>query len=414
MKVLRFVRLARVLKLVNVYEEMCEYVLTPQLVTIMNIAHLICALMLFIHYVACAWYAIGVASAGPEESWVSKWSEEDTSTMYLYFLSVHWSMAQFLPAPSTEHPVNFPERVFSVGVLFIGFLVFSSTVGKVTALITEARQRAYSQIRNNHILRRYFAENKVSHKLATIITHVLNRTDRQKGDLLPESQVPNLGRLPAPLHRELKFEVYINNLSTCPLFDMLDPCFVPALKEICDNATFEMCIAKGDVAFSHGAAATSMRFVRCGALDYCTSSMEASTHLVQGRGNTSGIEVGKDKYLSEVALWCAWKHCGMAFATMASQIVRLDVAQFCTVVQRHPRLLRLFREYVRLFCNRMEHYLQVEGPLDDNFCPFLSRDELGTELTSRAIMGFPSVSPHNDGQIVSSTSGRTTSTMLGR
>merc|ERR1719444_402765 len=109
----------------------------------------------------------------PNPSWLSVEVANDASKPYLYLMAYHWTMAQFLPAPNADHPRNPWERLYTVAVLFAGFMVFSSTLGSVTALITQTRKTAYQSLREEHITRRFFKDNCISHELGTTIMHYL-------------------------------------------------------------------------------------------------------------------------------------------------------------------------------------------------------------------------------------------------
>merc|ERR1719203_2489943 len=110
----------------------------------MNIFRMLMAVAVLVHYVACMWYSVGQATYEYEDSWLSDWMDRGVGPVYFYFISYHWSLAQFLPAPCREHPQNFYERVLTVFVLLLGFVLFSSAIGTITATITQSRQAAYN------------------------------------------------------------------------------------------------------------------------------------------------------------------------------------------------------------------------------------------------------------------------------
>lgn len=61
------------------------------------------------HFIACSWYALG-ESQPLEESWLSQLDPVESSMLYRYAVSFHWTMSQFTPAPNNFHPKNAEDR----------------------------------------------------------------------------------------------------------------------------------------------------------------------------------------------------------------------------------------------------------------------------------------------------------------
>merc|ERR1740121_581169 len=104
-------------------------------------------------------------------TWARRYIAEQASYGYMYLISFHWTLAQFLPAPNDDHPQNVYERSFAVVVLLTGFVVFSSILGRVIALITDSRQKTYKRMKDKEMLRKFFNDNLISNGLAMRITH---------------------------------------------------------------------------------------------------------------------------------------------------------------------------------------------------------------------------------------------------
>lgn len=372
LKVLRFVRLARVAKLAHLYEELCEYAMTPATVTFMSILRLLIGLALFVHYVACGWYAVGLGSfEGGMESWVSSWMEAGARQPYLYVISYHWTMAQFLPAPCPDHPRNFNERLFTVGVLFAGFLVFSSTMGSVTALITQSKKTAWEKMRYNNTLRRFYMDNKVSHDLATRITHSLAQQKSRAQAFVLESDVQPLQSMPALLKVEIHYEMHCSALDFNPFLQRLHEWNATVTRELCDEAVIEKGLQKSDVPFHQYDKGVSVRFVKYGTLRYYPFMQEE----IEGWDRASDLVQGD--YISEAVLWVQWTHQGFCCATETSRVIELKADAFITCVCKAPRLQHRALEYADLFHSRMvEKYGADPDGADDLFQAFKSVEYL--------------------------------------
>merc|ERR1712072_764529 len=90
---------------------------------------------------------------------------QDAHFSYLYTTALHWSMTQFTPAGMEVHAHNQKERVYSIFVLLFAMITFSSFVSSITSSMTHLRKLKSEPAKQETILRRYFAENKISAEL---------------------------------------------------------------------------------------------------------------------------------------------------------------------------------------------------------------------------------------------------------
>mmetsp|Transcript_49454 Transcript_49454/g.85901 ORF Transcript_49454/g.85901 Transcript_49454/m.85901 type:complete len:288 (+) Transcript_49454:3-866(+) len=81
------------------------------------------------------------------------------------------------------------------------------------------------------------------------------------------------------------------------------------------------------------------------------------------------IEAGK--WLSEIALWAEWTHCGPLFATSDSELVSIDCKVFCTTMGKYVVQDAMLRRYALLYAQRAVHELRL---LDIWFEPVVLED----------------------------------------
>merc|ERR1712079_200233 len=101
-------------------------------------------------------------------SWLDR-VEHDESFFYRYTLSFHWVMAQFTPAPTPFYPGNSAELLFAIGMLYTGFMVFSSFLGNVAARFTLMRKRASEIGDQEALVRQFFLQHGISRRLTQAI-----------------------------------------------------------------------------------------------------------------------------------------------------------------------------------------------------------------------------------------------------
>merc|ERR1719223_1033147 len=104
------------------------------------------------------------------ESNVRNWIEvarvEDTTLMYKYTTSLHWSLTQFTPASMDVSARNVFERVFSIIVLFFAMVAFSSIVGSITGSMTSLRNLKNEEMKQFWLLRRYLRQRNIKKDLS--------------------------------------------------------------------------------------------------------------------------------------------------------------------------------------------------------------------------------------------------------
>merc|ERR1712178_514356 len=83
-----------------------------------GILQVLLILLVVNHLVACIWYTVGCIECDPDQpGWVETKKMRDRAIPYRYASALHWSLAQFTPAPNEIFPGNFCERIFATFVL---------------------------------------------------------------------------------------------------------------------------------------------------------------------------------------------------------------------------------------------------------------------------------------------------------
>ena len=59
LRILRIIKLFRFIKMIRLLNTLLVQLLTRELVTFMRLCRLICVMIMFAHFFACGWYAVG-------------------------------------------------------------------------------------------------------------------------------------------------------------------------------------------------------------------------------------------------------------------------------------------------------------------------------------------------------------------
>ena len=85
--------------------------------TVIEIIRFFLYILLSFHLFACAWFFVGMHSGEP--SWVYSVGAENEGSVEQYYISLHWALSQFTPAPNKLMPQNSTERVFVCYVIYL-------------------------------------------------------------------------------------------------------------------------------------------------------------------------------------------------------------------------------------------------------------------------------------------------------
>jgi len=371
----RVMRLARLLKLPGRLDQITERILSETVVLVMGIAKSTCCVVGLAHYIACFWYKLGTLRLG-EENWIQEHGVEEAPVLYKYLVSAHWAITQITGTMEVEAH-NSGERIFSVLVLIVCFVLSAAFISNITTSMTRLQVIGAKQQSQFSILRRYLRFQGVSTRLAMRITRNTQFRLKQQQQRIAEGDVELIALLSEPLRVELHFEVYSKMLCAFRLFDAYCSTNPMAMRRVCHSAVSVASCAKGDVVFSTGErpAKPRMLFVTSGSLQYI-------------QDNCPGQPVNPSNWLCEPVLWTYWTHQGVLRASTECEILSLDAGQFQRIAvyhfdledDVHPAL------YAKQFVDRINE-LGTSELTDFNLDLNVSRTFLASRRNSRTSMG---------------------------
>jgi hypothetical protein len=195
LKLLKTLKLLRTVKLKK-YIHAVQDMITNEAVSIwFGILKVVVCLLLVNHLVACLWFLVGNhdCQCGEEPGWVSHYNMLQRSIGYRYVTSLHWSLAQFTPAPNEVFPRNFFERTFATFVLLTALVSFSAFTGTVTAGVMQLKRMNSEESRSFWQLRRYLKEWSVPQRFRRRVLSYLEHAYAKQRKRVQEKDVVLLG-----------------------------------------------------------------------------------------------------------------------------------------------------------------------------------------------------------------------------
>lgn len=366
LRVLRFVRtlrLFRLLKLKRIIQEIQDHINTETVAIIFGIVKIIICLIVANHLVACGWNAVGNSVDADEPSWLKANNMAQRSLGFQYSTALHWSLTQFTPASMEVFPQNTGERVYSVAVLVMAMVCFSSFVSILTASMMELRKIQNDGSRQFWLLRRYMRDWGVSKRTRLRIQRYCEYAYKRQKQRVQEQDVALLSLLSDPLREEVKYETFAAHLFVHPLFLHCDD-----RTRIFSSAVSAASLARDDQAFSCGVQARHMIFLSNGALEYLLGAMEEEVRppvspISEGTSSEFSPQsemVLEGTWVAEAVLWTPWIHLGDLFALQESQIVVVDAMKFGEAVQIARPLLVAVSRYAEKFLDTMNRVNKQE------------------------------------------------------
>merc|ERR1712226_337695 len=146
-------------------------------------------------------------------------------------------------------------------------------------------------------------------------------------------------------------------------------------RRLCSEAVSEAYMYAGDEVFNTGDAAEKVYYVRGGKLRYDCDAQDVSRAIggwesaapALARCATKALEsvtksaptVTDKQWITEIALWSEWIHCGPLTATECTELVAVSCEAFRNIVGKYTLHDHMLGKYASLFVERAIHHLSV-------------------------------------------------------
>eukprot|EP00929_Paragymnodinium_shiwhaense_P095459 TRINITY_DN56607_c0_g1_i1.p1 TRINITY_DN56607_c0_g1~~TRINITY_DN56607_c0_g1_i1.p1 ORF type:complete len:923 (-),score=167.94 TRINITY_DN56607_c0_g1_i1:151-2919(-) len=353
-RILRVLRVSKISRLLAMVKDKVESEYT---FIIVNIAKLVLMLLCVNHFLASAWYAVGKMS-GPV-NWIQVHGFADAGLMYRYTTSLHWSLTQFTPGSMAVQPQNAMERLFTIVVLMMGLILFSSFTANITASMTALRNVKDDSWKKLWLLRRFMRQRSIDKELSFRVLRYVDYATRANRDLVSESKVAVLSLLTEQLRLELRFAVHFVYIQTHPLFHYCSLTMPASLHTLTRSGLEQVNVATDDVVFQAGSDADRMFIICAGEFQYFTVGNAWDSHCRR--------RVVKDQWAVEQCLWLDWAHRGQMTAESECQVIALKCDSFHEAMSKdiNSRMLCCLyaRDYVKWLAQKPLRELTDVFPL---------------------------------------------------
>eukprot|EP00747_Dinoflagellata_sp_TGD_P224188 gnl/TRDRNA2_/TRDRNA2_96373_c0_seq1.p1 gnl/TRDRNA2_/TRDRNA2_96373_c0~~gnl/TRDRNA2_/TRDRNA2_96373_c0_seq1.p1 ORF type:complete len:436 (-),score=53.06 gnl/TRDRNA2_/TRDRNA2_96373_c0_seq1:34-1281(-) len=360
LRVVRLLRLAKLRQLINAFQDRVD---SEYLSVAVSLLQLLLMIVSINHFVACGWYLLSSSLSKSEERWVDIFASDD-DTYVRYFVSIHWSITQFTPGSMPVQPQNLSERVFAIGVLLLGLVVFSSFVSSITSTMTRLRNLNAKHATQNWLLRKYLREHSISRELCARVNRYVAVVVFSQQKFTQQKDVALLALLSGPLHIELQKELWKPKLVLHPFFSRLDHKCQDIMRDVCCNCVTQVLLSRGDVLFGRGKEATHMYFLWRGFMSY------DSRDVSQGHG-TEVMTLQTGEWCCEAVLFTRWIHQGRMRAKIECDLMALDGSKFRDILKQHPAHFGFPLAYAQAFIESLVTSKKTE-PVHDMQMSFLN------------------------------------------
>lgn len=218
LRVLRALRLLKVKRLLTGSLEKS----TNQLGLVLNLATLLLPYLLFVHWIACFWYLMGVLGTGAPtatgEPWLIQYTAKFPLPRELYMWCLYYALVTVTTIGYGDiHPQTFPELCFSVVVLPLSSVGFAYMMGSISETIIHYNRsrRAIEDKRAN--LNSFLSRNHVPtflrRKIRVAVAEDRSDSTQYDGELIDV--------LPTVVREELCLHQHYSNLVLTPILQWL-------------------------------------------------------------------------------------------------------------------------------------------------------------------------------------------------
>lgn len=322
---LRMFRLIRLSKMSKVSILMREQISSEAGIIYFGILLVILRMFVLQHVIACGWFGIGeLATEEENRSWILTHGFRERTFQYQYSTCLHWAFAQLGMGSVEIEAETTQERIFCIGVAFVGLISFSTLVSTVTSLMSNLQKAQDQEQQLFRDLRRFLHQNDIPIDLSQRVTRFLQHAYRLQTSRSVDSEVAIFQLLSKSLNAELQFTRYKNCLYSLALCRKIlsSGAAVEAetvAQKLAVRTLSTVPLAQNDFVFQRGTVAHT-----------CYFALENNLEYVRERGNRKSVEEGT--LISELALWTPWVHVGGLVTKEMNRVVAIDVESFCACV----------------------------------------------------------------------------------
>eukprot|EP00406_Dinophysis_acuminata_P003356 CAMPEP_0179232586 /NCGR_PEP_ID=MMETSP0797-20121207/11937_1 /TAXON_ID=47934 /ORGANISM="Dinophysis acuminata, Strain DAEP01" /LENGTH=953 /DNA_ID=CAMNT_0020939713 /DNA_START=16 /DNA_END=2877 /DNA_ORIENTATION=- len=373
-KIQRILHLVRVLKngtIAKLYDRLTrvcfKHGLVEQFQGFTKIMTIFCFILWLNHLGCCFWHWIGRSAYDH----YTATNMTQSGGAFDYLLMFYWSVSAVIAGESIMSPTTWQELATTIVFILCGLILVSILVSHLSASLLDLRLSDQERNASMFKLRQYFYQNNVKGETAMPIqAKVTERLSAVKR--LSDKDVRVLELVPPAMRNTLRTEVYgpkIQRHFFIRSCSSLTGSYRSVLVDFCCTAMSNEVLAPGRVVFHERDEARGAYYLNWGECDYVLGGIgNRSTKLPQttrfskvtSEISEHGQRVAAGTWISDVALWVLWKHCGLLEVSKTSEMCIIGIEGFMQVIKLNPHLASVTQDY----SNAMYAAIQKESGSD--------------------------------------------------
>jgi len=346
-RILRIYRLTKLKKLRRMLFSVMDKIKSEKVFIIPQVTQLMVGIIGLSHLLGSVWYLIGtIGKSLGANNWIQgDINSEDITVLsleYRYFVCLGWAMHNFALASSTIKAQNGVEAFYSIVVELLGLSLFLFFISVLTVSFMEMRSLQGESIKELWLFRRFLHQREVPGALKFRLLNFLEVQAKNQVELLPEGNVRLLTFLSDQLRAELDFNISYSRLFIHPVLQKMDG-KAHSLKDLTSKALDTRMFAEDDMVAAQDQPSEDLLFVMSGTLTYTKRGQEAAA-----------VTLDEEDWLCEASLWIyPWHWHGNLMVTITAELIYLNSAAFCDVIEHDLSLWALFSQYAQKFCDKL-------------------------------------------------------------
>merc|ERR1712232_82445 len=183
-----------------------------------DIAKLVVIMLSFAHFLACGWYAMGLAESNGD-NWLDHFGFGGKDMGFRYVISLRWALAQFSGGMDEITPVGFDEHVYAACISVFAFWSCTVFLGVLTSHMTQLYILGNQLNQRLCVMHRFLDAHSISKSLRLRIARNAQHTLRTRLRETPEEALGLMELVSQPLRIELHFEMHYPLLGRHPFFE---------------------------------------------------------------------------------------------------------------------------------------------------------------------------------------------------
>jgi hypothetical protein len=323
--VLRLLRLFRLFRLFAILRrwESYHWIHTGYL----RILRFISVILLFIHWVACAWFLSGYLARFPADSWVVRLGLEEATVSEQYIRSLYWSITTMTTVGYGDiSPARTSEYIIAMIVMLLGASMYAYIIGNVASLFSNL-DAARAQYRNRvEGVTQYLHQRQVPGAVTRRIQNYYEYLWARRQGIRDEGLLEDL---PPPLRLEVLLHLTRDLRETVPLFKYCSPTLRNVLLEALKAQTYPPAV---DIV-REAEPGDAIYFISKGQVAVFPSGKEQPVATL-----TDG------EYFGDLSLLLKEKRTARVHSLSFTEVFRLELADFHRIKQSYPEFTTVMKK----------------------------------------------------------------------